>query len=193
MVLFFPLNEENNWGIPFCRDMGHLERANNTPEMETFINDVEEFRKKETKKEKYLDKGHPYRRGYLLMGIEGTGKTKSVNIVAREKRMNIYPIDIGADGMDNKTLINRVNEVPPNSVILIDEFDKKFATISKRTDPHVDEAGILEATDGVGRLSEGTIIIITATTLDKIKDEQFKNQLLRRGRIDKTIEYVTQL
>ncbi len=81
-------------------------------------------------KEKY--KTHPYRRGYLLTGKEGSGKSAAVELIASRYNKAIFMVTLNSLEMDDSILINLIKEVPPNSVVVFDEIDKQLETIKKK-------------------------------------------------------------
>jgi chaperone BCS1 len=87
-------------------------------EKEHLVQDVENFRKS---KQRYTRLGVPYHRGYLLYGPPGTGKTSLVSALAAYFGLSIYSINL-AD-FNDRTLMNAVNQVAPNSVLLFEDID----------------------------------------------------------------------
>ncbi len=191
-ILWFKLDKEMNFGHPDIINLSYVKNITKTSEMTEFINDVKKFKSQE-EKERYFNNGYPYRKGYLLQGETGTGKSASLRIVAREYGMHVYEMDIDAGGMDTRSFKTALGKIPPNSIIFIDEFEKKLKTCLAYTKPHVDESGVLSGFDGGQSISEGSIIILNATSLEEIKDNAFLDQLTRPGRIDKTFTYVSKL
>ena len=46
----------------------------------------------------YAERGIPYRRGYLLYGVPGSGKSSLVAALAGELDLNIYALSLSAKG-----------------------------------------------------------------------------------------------
>lgn len=61
--------------------------------LDSILQDAREFIEME---EWYLDAGIPHRRGYLLHGPPGTGKSSTIYAVAGELGMEIYSISLAA-------------------------------------------------------------------------------------------------
>jgi mitochondrial chaperone BCS1 len=87
-------------------------------EKEHLVQDIENFRKS---KKRYAELGVPYHRGYLLYGPPGTGKTSLVSALAAHFALSIYSINL-AD-FNDRSLMNAVNQVSPNSVLLFEDID----------------------------------------------------------------------
>lgn len=62
----------------------------------------------------YIERGVPYRRGYLLTGPPGTGKTSLVRHLAQRFGMSVYI----SDGS-----IRSIQQVPENSILLLEDVD----------------------------------------------------------------------
>ena len=87
-------------------------------EKEHLVQDIERFRKS---KHRYAALGVPYHRGYLLYGPPGTGKTSLVSALGANFGLSIYFINLG--DFTDRTLMNAVNQVSPNSVLLFEDID----------------------------------------------------------------------
>jgi chaperone BCS1 len=87
-------------------------------EKEHLVQDIENFRRS---KQRYACLGVPYHRGYLFYGLPGTGKTSLVSALASNFELSIYSINL-AD-FNERTLMNAVNQITPNSVLLFEDID----------------------------------------------------------------------
>jgi mitochondrial chaperone BCS1 len=72
-----------------------------------------------SRKQKRL--GIPYHRGYLFYGPPGTGKTSVASALAANFGLSIYSLNLG--DFNDRTLMNAVNQVAPNSVPLFEDID----------------------------------------------------------------------
>nr|QZX43484.2 AAA family ATPase [Mimivirus sp.] len=128
-------------------------------EMQQVLSDVHKFKISQDIYQKY---GVNYRRGYLLYGPSGTGKTTIIEIVAKTYNMEFYSVNLNSDNMNDTILVNLISKIPPNSIISFEEIDKQIETLDKNNNRKISVGGILTALDGPQRLSHGTIVIMTA-------------------------------
>ena len=61
---------------------------------------------------RYAQRGIPYRRGYLLHGIPGAGKTSVVNALAGVLGLDIYNLSLSGKRMNDQTLIDILSRAP---------------------------------------------------------------------------------
>ncbi len=170
------------WSDPQRRPSENVVNINNiTNETLMVLNDFDKFKYKEYR---YEQEKLPYRRGYFISGISGSGKSMIPRIIAKKYNMPIYQVNLNSDGMDDAVLITLIGNIPPYSIILFDEMEKQYKTLMKNKNVNISNAGILSAIDGANRLSHGTIVIMISNDIN-ILDEEFFSQLLRKGRIDK--------
>src|SRR5690606_31944655 len=129
-----------------------------------------------------------------LEGIPGSGKTSTTISIAADLQMNICIINL--NNVDDESFSEAMNEVPPRSIILLEDADCAIASGSREKNKEgsmmnlnqpenskLSLSGLLNAIDGVAS-PDGTIIFITTNHIDKIDPA-----LLRPGRIDKIIHY----
>lgn len=137
----------------------------------------------------YTKRGVPYRRGYLLEGPPGCGKTSLVMALAGHFRRPVYALNLGSLPNDD-ALIEAVTSVPEHAILLIEDIDATEASATRTTaEPGVigekkEEAkaltlsGLLNAIDGVFS-RDGRILVMTTNHPEKIDPA-----LLRPGRAD---------
>src|SRR5438128_1631405 len=87
-------------------------------EKEHLLQDIAQFRRS---KQRYERLGVPYHRGYLFYGPPGTGKTSLVSALAASFGLSIYAINLAV--LNDRSLMNAVNQVSPNSVLLFEDID----------------------------------------------------------------------
>ena len=148
--------------------------------MNAFLFDVKTFKLNRTQ-EMYEKQGRPYRKGYLIEGPSGTGKTTIIEKVASDYKMPVYSIQLNSKEMTDEVLVNLVANVPPYSIIVLDEFEKQYGTI--KTNSKITDSGILSALDGMQRVSHGTLIVLVVNNFNKLP-ASLKEPLMRPGRID---------
>lgn len=160
-----------------------------TVQMELF-DDVDWFMRNE---KWYNEKGVDYKRGYLLHGVPGCGKSSSIKAIANKYKMPIFNLDLETI-KTNSQLISLTNdilcEVPDKPYILtIEDFDRHemFAqpwVYANRKD-HVTMQCILNVIDGIVE-SHGRLLIITCNDKTKIMSN---SALIRPGRVDKIVMF----
>lgn len=150
---------------------------------ERILHDIHEFRDARTW---YLDRGIPYRRGYLLYGPPGTGKTSFVQALAGEMDFNIAMLSLSQRGLTDDLLNQLLVKVPPRTVVLLEDADAAFNN-RQQVDAHgysgasVTYSGLLNALDGVASAEE-RIIFMTTNHIDRLDDA-----LIRPGRVDMAV------
>jgi chaperone BCS1 len=184
--MFFT-SDNDKWSIPICRQPRDFSKIILTADMQAMVGDVQGFMKN---KDVYASKGLPFKRGYLLYGSPGTGKSTCIEVIANMYNMSVYILTLNSRNMTDTTLINLLCRVPPNSIITIEEIDKQMVTLKKNKTANVSVGGLLTAIDGPQRLSHSTIVIMTANTANFLsKGDMFA--LCRPGRIDQTFNFST--
>lgn len=146
-------------------------------------------------KEYYHKKGIPYKRGYLLHGEPGCGKTSLIKAVAHDLNLPLFMIDLSVLN-DNSELMTAINELTYhiNSndpyLLIFEDLDRSslFGKVNQYGDEDkakskITQDCILNILDGIDE-GQGRIVIITTNELAKIK--KFKS-LIRPGRIDVVI------
>jgi len=128
----------------------------------------------------YVSHGIPYKRGYLLFGAPGCGKSSLVSALAGKFGLNICLLQIGNRNITDNVLASLFLSAPPRSLILIEDIDTVFLDRTKlNTNQGVSFSGFINALDGVGS-AEGKVVFITTNHEAKLDPA-----LLRSGRIDK--------
>jgi len=122
----------------------------------------------------YRERGVPYRRGYLLYGPAGNGKSTVIQVLATELDLPIYLLSLSDPDMTDSGLARALGRTPDKCLLIIEDFEKISLEKTAMT-----VSGLLNAIDGP-LASEGRLLIITANNIGAI-DEYF----LRPGRIDR--------
>lgn len=189
MIVFYTSNNDK-WAFPIIREPRNFNDFSMTGEMKELLADVEVFKQAQ---DRYIKTGIPFRRGYLLFGVPGTGKSTCIEMAARKYNMGIYLLNLNTKEMSDAILINLISRVPPNSIICIEEVDKQMETLKKNSHGvHISIGGILTALDGPQRLSHGSIVMLTANKKNFLSPDD-EAALLRTGRIDQVYEFTTRL
>ncbi|KAF8989792.1 hypothetical protein BDQ17DRAFT_1393236 [Cyathus striatus] len=109
---------------------------------EMLLDDTRDFLKSE---KWYADRGIPFRRGYLLHGVPGSGKSSLIHALAGELLLDIYVVSLSASWISDSTLTTLMGRVPARCVVLLEDLDAAF-TRSVSRDNKEDKDG--EKKDG---------------------------------------------
>ncbi|CAJ0920045.1 9872_t:CDS:2 [Entrophospora sp. SA101] len=90
-------------------------------ELETFTSDKDFYRKI----------GMPYRRGILLYGKPGTGKTSLINAISSYLNRDLYYLNLKNMSDDNE-LNAAFSSLPANQIIILEDIDTHSKTLHKR-------------------------------------------------------------
>lgn len=130
----------------------------------------------------YYDRNVPYRRGYLLHGPPGTGKTSFIKALAGDLDYNIAMLNLGERGMTDERLGYLLTVVPPRTLVLLEDADAAFNGRAQNDAPgyrsSLTFSGLLNALDGVASAEE-RLMFLTTNHL-----ERFDKALVRPGRVD---------
>ncbi|CAJ1022470.1 BCS1 N terminal/ATPase family associated with various cellular activities (AAA), putative [Leishmania lindenbergi] len=125
----------------------------------------------------YKQLGVPYRRGYLLHGPPGCGKTSFVMALAGELRLSISLLNLSNRNLNDESLTSLLNEARVDTIVLLEDIDRAFSN-----ECNVTMSGLLNALDGVGA-QEGRLVFMTTNHVDLLDAA-----LIRPGRADVKIE-----
>jgi chaperone BCS1 len=146
---------------------------------EGILNDVRDFLKSG---QWYFDRGIPYRRGYLLYGPPGSGKTSFIQALAGHLDYNICILNLSEANLTDDRLNHLMNHIPERSLLLLEDIDAAFNKRDQTDDSGfksgVTFSGLLNALDGVAS-SEETITFMTTNHPEKLDPA-----ILRPGRVD---------
>lgn len=162
----------------------------------------------------YANRGIPYRRGYLLHGPPGTGKSSLSLALAGYFRMKIYIVSLSSSAATEENLTSLFHELPTRCVVLLEDIDSAGLTHT-RDGPSSESTPAAEPTPqptqnstgssstnrtgtNGGRVSlsgllnildgvasqEGRILIMTTNYMEKLD-----KALIRPGRIDMVIPF----
>ncbi|KII92170.1 hypothetical protein PLICRDRAFT_102751 [Plicaturopsis crispa FD-325 SS-3] len=154
----------------------------------------------------YEERGIPFRRGYLLHGARGSGKSSLVYAIAAEMARDVCVLSLGTGthGISDMEFYESLQQIPPNSILLIEDIDvtlhhaaRKDGTALSEQPSHApsgvgEEAslvqqltvdGIIKALDSLVS-TEGCISFTTCTHLEWVDPS-----LSRSGRMDVWLEF----
>ena len=165
------------------------------------INDIEHFFEPGTRSE-YERKGINYKRGIILYGPPGCGKTSLISAISDYFGMDIYTMSLEGSYMGEEGLLKALARVPGRSIVLFEDIDVAFPA-PRKEDPSVPDGilsenkkativqskntttmkGFLNAIDGIKSNNNGIIFLFTTNHIEKLDPA-----ILRPGRIDLRIE-----
>ncbi|KAL4719630.1 hypothetical protein ACJJTC_008997 [Scirpophaga incertulas] len=126
------------------------------------------------------------RRGYLLHGPPGCGKSSFIMALAGELEYNICVLNLSERGLTDDRLNHLLSVAPQQSIILLEDIDAAF--LSREDTPNqkaayeglnrVTFSGLLNCLDGVAS-TEARIVFMTTNYLERLDPA-----LIRPGRVD---------
>jgi len=154
----------------------------------------------------YAERGIPYRRGYLLHGAPGSGKTSLVRAVAGELQLPVYQLPLSGAGVDDEAFHRLLRGTARRSVVLLEDVDagvdvdagcewtvdgsintdgRRKVVRENRENARggVTLRGLLGALDGVGA-AEGRLLFMTCRDASALEPA-----LIRPGRIDTRLAF----
>ncbi|KAF5368166.1 hypothetical protein D9615_010192 [Tricholomella constricta] len=152
----------------------------------------------------YAERGVPFRRGYLLHGVPGSGKTSLIHSLAGELGLDIYVVSLSSKGMSDNTLTTLMTHVPSRCILLLEDLDAAFtrsvsrdatstgaptaSTCTTSTTAETDGStlslsGLLNSLDGVAA-AEGRLLFATTNHIERLDPA-----LSRPGRMDVWVNF----
>ena len=130
----------------------------------------------------YHERGIPYRRGYLLHGPPGCGKSSFIYALAGHLKYDICMLSLNSDGLNDDRLEQALSSVPQQSIVLLEDIDAAFVQ-RNRNDAvgrggGVSFSGLLNAIDGVAS-GEQRVVFMTTNFIERLDPA-----LIRPGRVD---------
>lgn len=175
--------DDNYWDQSHKWAKRSMDSMSLNTEGKALLDDVKNFISSKTES-LYERLGVPYKRNFLLHGPPGTGKTSMIRSIASEIGYNVSTIHFDPSLTDIK-FMRAVQTIPENSILLLEDIDHIFQE-RKKNDEHknaITFSGLLQVLDGFG--SQYKLITMITTNFIEVLDKA----LIRRGRIDKMVEF----
>ncbi|KAG9095692.1 hypothetical protein FRC06_009521 [Ceratobasidium sp. 370] len=194
-VAIYTCDQYNCWHRSASRSKRPMSSIVLDPEIKDMImEDAKDFLSSESW---YADRGIPFRRGYLLYGAPGSGKTSLIHALAGELKLDVYVISLSRRGFDDAKLNEMISDLPPRAIALIEDIDASFTTAvgvrgsgatsniggDESGGGGVTLAGLLGAIDGVAA-QEGRLLFATTNHIEVLDPA-----LTRPGRMDVHVEF----
>ncbi|KAG0077108.1 hypothetical protein BGZ90_007710 [Linnemannia elongata] len=176
-TVIFAADQYGNWRRTKSRPKRPLDTIVMDPKLKSYIvDDAKEFFASESW---YAERGLPFRRGLLLYGSPGTGKTSFIHALAGELGLNIYVVNLSSKNLTDDTLSELVADTPSRCLLLIEDVDAAFIQRkSKDAATGITFSGLLNSVDGVSA-QEGRMLCMTTNHLERLDEA-----LIRPGRVD---------
>ncbi|KAI1097190.1 BCS1 N terminal-domain-containing protein [Jackrogersella minutella] len=147
---------------------------------EDIVNDAKDFL---ARRQWYVDRGIPYRRGYLLYGPPGSGKSSFIQALAGELDFSVAMVNLSEIGVTDDKLAFLLTKLPERTILLLEDADSAFVNRRKRdADGYgggtVTFSGLLNALDGLSA-GEERIAFLTTNHVELLDPA-----LIRPGRVD---------
>ncbi|KFW07583.1 Mitochondrial chaperone BCS1 [Eurypyga helias] len=128
----------------------------------------------------------PYRRGYLLYGPPGCGKSSFITALAGELQYSICLLSLSDRSLSDDRLNHLLSVAPQQSIILLEDVDAAFVSRDLAAENpaayqgmgRLTFSGLLNALDGVAS-TEARIVFMTTNYVDRLDPA-----LVRPGRVD---------
>ncbi len=182
------------WRCATKRPSRPIESVLLTRGQRAILHDVDEFLNPRTRLW-YAERGIPWRRGYLLHGKAGTGKTSLSFSVAGVFGLDIYCLSLQDSSLTEEDLNNLFSNLPRRCVVLLEDIDcagvrmqknvrsEELEALKDTDSSPISLAALLQVIDGAAA-SEGRVLFMTTNFLEKLDQA-----LIRPGRVDMKIEF----
>lgn len=71
----------------------------------------------------YAKRGIPWRRGYMLAGSPGSGKSSTISALASELDLPVYTIPLSSQEMSDQGFADAMRSVPARNIVILEDID----------------------------------------------------------------------
>ena len=103
---------------PRCLDSVYLD----TGLKKQLVSDITQYVSKDSQTY-YSDRGIPHRRGYLLYGRPGCGKTSFAKAIASKFKLKLYTLSLRTPGLTDALLLDLFGKLSKGSLLLLEDVD----------------------------------------------------------------------
>jgi chaperone BCS1 len=146
--------------------------------LERIVADIETFR---ASRDWYRTMGIPFRRGFLLHGPPGTGKSSLAQALAGKFEAPLYALSLTGSDFTDSNLIELLHEVAPDAFVILEDVDAAFNGRDAES-KGVTMSGLLNAIDGAAS-KDGCVLFVSTNHVERLDPA-----LRRPGRLDVQIE-----
>ncbi|EAW14239.1 BCS1 and AAA domain-containing protein [Aspergillus clavatus NRRL 1] len=183
---------------------------------QAFVDDLKEYLHPRTRRW-YSNRGIPYRRGYLLHGPPGTGKTSLCFAASGLLGLTLYLLSLNSKTLDEDSLMSLFAELPRRCIVLLEDVDSAGITqkraeedtaaasdaaagtnsADKKDKPNGTEDQKSDTSSGKGISLSALLNVIDGVAASEGRvlimttnhAEKLDPALLRPGRVDMSIEF----
>lgn len=132
----------------------------------------------------FRDMQLPFRRGYLLHGPPGTGKSTAIRAMMSSRGLAAYTMRFFSPRLDDEDLDNLFASAAQNapSMVVLEDIDRVFPRAGQ-SKTQISLQALLNALDGVGSSDAGLITVATANEPTALDPAILK----RPGRFDRVV------
>ena len=131
--------DEMDWTRLMSRPPRHMSTVVlDQAQKQLILDDMKEYLRPRTKKW-YSNRGIPYRRGYLLHGPPGTGKTSLCFALAGILHLRIYVASLNAKNMTEDGLASLFRNLPQRCIVLLEDIDAAGLAVNRADDTPSDK------------------------------------------------------
>lgn len=199
-AIYMPKNKDNLWWWERTQELqGRTRVSLALPDglLDTLVGDAKMFF---SSFDEYRDRQQPFRRGWLLHGPPGTGKSTVPLVLATELGLPVLVLNLGSSSLTDAAVTSLLADALVPSIVLIEDVDAAVgeAVAKRRKDrwepnpyagstvhvgtPRLTMATLLNALDGVGA-GQGRLTIMTTNDPNMLDDA-----MVRPGRCDMVVE-----